>query len=189
MNAGFALLEVLISMVIAMVGVLGVAGIQLLAINNTGTARCQNQAAILASSMAAQMQANVAYWGSPPTNVGVTNNMITVGSGSPTTPTSDCFLTVCSAQQLAYYDLQSWGVAMASALPLAVGQPLPSGGGNVAYGGVIACPTVSPMVCQITIYWSENNIALSSNNQSGATGLLAPGKSAVHQYTTLVSIQ
>ena len=189
MNAGFALLEVLISMVIAMVGVLGVAGIQLLAINNTGTARCQNQAAILASSMAAQMQANVAYWGSPPTNVGVTNNTITVGSGSPTIPASDCFLTVCSAQQLAYYDLQSWGVAMASALPLAVGQTLPSGGGNVAYGGAIACPTVSPMVCQITIYWSENNIALSSNNQSGATGLLAPGKSAVHQYTTLVSIQ
>ena len=58
---GFSLLEVLISMVIIMFGLLGIAGTQMLAINNTENARYQGVATTLASSLAAIMLIGVPH--------------------------------------------------------------------------------------------------------------------------------
>lgn len=61
-SRGFSMLEVLVTLVIILIGVLGVAGMQMLAINNTQIARTHSLAAILASSLAAEMQVNEPYW-------------------------------------------------------------------------------------------------------------------------------
>ena len=180
-SSGFALLEVLIAMVIAMVGVLGVAGIQLLAINNTETARYQNIATMMASSMAVEMQANTAYWKTPQAN------QITVTSA--TTAATNCNTTVCSSTQMAQWDMYRFGQLIAG-LP-----GINNASQQMAAKGVIDCRSnVSPLVCTITMNWGENTVALNSNginnNEAAAiaASTLATGHNTLHQYTTIVLI-
>jgi type IV pilus assembly protein PilV len=183
-DSGFAMLEALISLLIIMMGVLGIAGMQMVAINNTENARYQSIATILASSMAAEMQANTAYWATPPTTVTV--NGATV-SGVPAFA-GTCLNSACTAPQMAYYDLQNWGTAMAGVANadgvVNKGMALPSGTGTVQ------CSIVSvPAVCSLTLTWSEKNIAL--YNRTGAeSGVMATGTvNSNYTYQTLVSIQ
>jgi type IV pilus assembly protein PilV len=173
-QSGFAMLEVLISMLI-MFGVLGIAGMQMMAINNTENAHYQSRAAILASTMAANMQANKAYWAAPASLINISGAPPSlVITNSPSVYTT-CLETVCSAVQMAEYDLTEFGKAIAGFLP--------SGSAS------ISCPGLtSPTVCSITLTWSEKNVAL--NNATGAeSGVLATGKVNPYTYQTLVSIQ
>ena len=193
-ESGFALLEALIAMLIIMIGVLGIAGMQMLAMNNTENGRYQSLAAMLTSSMAAEMQANVAYWGTPPTTVTViagTPAILTLGSGTALDTAGTCGSAACTPAQMAYYDLHSWGTLMTAA------------GGLPSAQGLITCiPAVSPYppYCTLTMIWSENNIALT--NRTGAeTGALATGTQTTgsvatgtvtgnnHSYTTAIAIQ
>lgn len=185
---GFGMLEALISMVVIMIGVLGMAGMQMLAINNTENARYQSIAAMQASSMAAQMLANATFWRTAPATVtvqgltvsnninrGNTNNRAKNKIKNMGGNNTYCNTTVCTATEMAYFDVESWGVEMASALP--------SGEGS------INCVTaVSPAVCTITMTWQQKNIALT--RATGAeTGILASGTNRQYDYSTMVSIQ
>ena len=184
-QCGFSMLEVLISILVIMIGVLGIAGMQMLAINNSENARYEGQAAILASGLAAEMQANPGFWATAatPASVTVTGSTITgVGAGGT------CLSTPCSAAQMAYYDLQNFGTAMAGVANLDGvtynGTALPSG------SGAISCTlaTVStPAICTITLTWLEKNTALS--NDAGSAGQLQNATAQAHTYQTLVSIQ
>ena len=162
---GFAMLEVLISMLVILFGVLGIAGMQMLVVNNTETARYQSVATILASSMTAEMKANFAYWGSAPATVTVPG----------TVPATDCVATICTAQQMALYDVYYWGTSVANTLPTGT--------------GTISCSAASlPVICTLTMSWSEKNIAL-SNATGSESGVLATGTVQTHNYQTVVSIQ
>jgi type IV pilus assembly protein PilV len=187
---GFAMLEVLVSLLIILFGVLGIAGMQMLVINNTETARYQSVATMLASSMTAEIQANFTYWGGvlvPPATITVTGATIT---GIPSSAGTSCLNSDCTATQLAYYDLQNWGTAMAGVanvdLVVNNGMALPPPAAGPS--GVISCAATTPVVCTLTMYWSEKNLALS--NATGAeSGVLATGTAQTHSYQTLVSIQ
>ncbi|MHB1299450.1 MAG: type IV pilus modification protein PilV [Burkholderiales bacterium] len=173
-EAGFSMLEVLVALVIGMIGVLGMAGIQILAINDTERARYQSIAALTASSMVAEMQGNSAFWGATtvPTTVTVSGSAVMVNG--VLTAGGNCNGVVCTSSQMAYYDLQSWGKALAGALP----------SGN----GAIACALTTSVVCTIKINWTENNVAL--NNPTGSeTGIFASGTVGARSYQTMVSIQ
>ena len=180
MQSGFSLLEVLVSMLIIVFGLLGMAGMQLLAVNNTETARYNTMAAMFASSMAAKMQGNSAYWSSPP---GAPPNLVTINGTSvingPPFTSADCVAAVCNATQIAYYDLSSWGQSLLGSVNGTVAaQGLPNGNAN------ISCPSGSPAVCTLTIFWNEKNIALITPSAAGsaAAGPLASGTSSVHNY-------
>ena len=169
---GFAMLEVLISLLLILIGVLGLAGLQLMSINNTESARYQSLAVMLASNMASEIQANTAYWyPTAPANIVVNGAAIT---GGPTWA-STCTTAACSAPQMAANDLLNWGTAIANTLP----------GGNAT----VACTNVTaPTVCTLTLLWTEKNIAL-SNPTGSETGQLASGTAQTHQYQTLVAVQ
>jgi type IV pilus assembly protein PilV len=171
-DSGFSLVEAMVSLFVIMFGVLGLAGLQMLAINNTETARYQSLATMLASSMAASMQANAAYWGTPPPTITVNGTTV---SGGPPSFTGTCVGNVCTAPQMAYYDLTNWGSAMANGLP--------SGQGNIQ-----CSQSSTPAVCTLTLSWSEKNLAL-HNTSTGATGMLASGTASTHSYQTLVSVR
>ncbi|WP_426207561.1 type IV pilus modification protein PilV [Massilia sp. TWP1-3-3] len=169
---GFSMLEVLVAMVVIMVGALGIAGMQLLAITSTENARYQNVATILTGSLSAAMQANVAYWGTPPTKVSVTGTTIT---GGPAATAKICvgLTVVCDKTEMASYDLKTW-VDELAVLP-----------GSSA---VIVCPAnKSPAICSITLTWSEKNVSL-RNADKTETGDLASEQSQPHTYQTLVTI-
>ena len=193
-ESGFAMLEALIAMLIIMIGVMGIAGMQMLAINNTENGRYQSLATMLTSSMAAEMQANVAYWGAPPTKLTVIAGVpaiLTLGSGTALDNTGTCGTAVCTPAKMAYYDLQSWGTLMTAA------GGLPSGQGLIQCTG--ASPPYPPQ-CTLTLIWSEKNIAL-TNATGTETGQFAAASATAgsvatgavignnHSYQTTISIQ
>ena len=168
---GFTMIEVLVSVLVLLFGVLGMAGLQMQAVNSTEQGRYNTRAAMQASSIVAAMKANPAYWGAPPNAVSVQNTTVT---GGPAVSAVDCTTTACTAAQMAYFDLITWGADIATSLPV----------GRYA----ISCDnTVSPAVCSITISWQEKNVA-ARNPASAASGQFATGTVQTFSYQTVVSV-
>ena len=170
---GFSMLEVLVAMLVIMFGALGMAGTQLLAFTSTENARYQNVATMLASTLAANMQANVAYWGTPPVTITVAGKTIT---GGPAASSASCLglANACDATQMADYDLRTWGGEVADLLPSGT--------------ATINCPAGNtPAICSVVLTWKERNVSL--QNPSGTeTGVLKSGTRQDNTYQTLVSI-
>lgn len=159
-QSGFSMLEVLVSLLIILLGALGMAGIQMLSINHTEIARYQSLAALLASSMAAEIQANRAYWGTgtAPTGITVTGGVVTGGPGSGT---------------VAGESLQTWATSIANVLPAAT--------------GTVNCAN-TPAICQVQLQWKENNVALHDATGTG-TNQFSAGQQSTQTYQTVVTIR
>ena len=152
---GFTLLEVLVALLVISIGLLGIAGMQALAINNTSVARVQSLAAIHASSLASAMQANEAYW----TNGSLANTTVvntTLSDATLNGQATNCWSATCTAVQMAAWDLKQWGQALQNTLP----------GGN----GQVTCTTVvgTPITCTITVRWQEKTVGLNSGQGTAA---------------------
>ena len=167
---GFSLIEAMIALLIILFGVLGMMGMQALAVNNTELGRYNARAAIQAQSIAATMKANAAFWTSTPLPTSVTSDGTTLklNGATVTAPLTG------TGGAIAYRDLTTWGTDVATSLP----------SGNYA----ISCDvTVTPEVCTITILWFEKTLTL-HNVASAASSPLASGTAAQHSFQTLVSI-
>ena len=117
---GFTLLEVLVALLIVSIGLLGLAGLQVAAINNTNTSRVRGLAAIQAGGLAAAMHANPAYW----QNISASTSL----SNIPSTPASGCTSSACTPSQIAGYDVSTWTNDLASlAIPSASGGSMHAG--------------------------------------------------------------
>ena len=169
-QTGFSLIEVLIALVVIAIGLLGIAGMQALALSNTSVARQRSLAAIQAASMGSMMRANRGYWESA-TSVDVTATGASSGtswssttlSGSVSSQGVDCAASTCSTPlQMAAYDLQNWG--------LFIVQQLPKGTGRVQ------CAAGNPVSCRVSVSWAEKSVTLNG----------ASGSSATQTYTLLV---
>lgn len=162
---GFSLIEVMVALVVIAVGLLGIAGMQALALSNTNIARTRSIATIEASSIAAAMQTNPAYWstGAVPANLTVTGKVggtwsaTTLSNGALNGQVSDCSSGPCTGIEMAAYDLKIWGQQLAKQIP----------GGK----GVIACLLGANNVvnCTVTVNWNEKNVALNQATQSGTS--------------------
>ena len=125
-HTGFSLVELLVALVVASIGLLGVASLSLQATRYNLDAKLRNQATVLASDMADRIRANpaVAITNYPAAGAGTNNNCDTV-----TTP--------CSAAQRAAQDVWEWNAEVAQ---------LPGGSGTIA----AAAPDLT-----VTVQWSE----------------------------------
>ncbi|MET0048914.1 MAG: type IV pilus modification protein PilV [Sedimenticola sp.] len=116
---GFSLVEVLVSVLVLSVGLLGLAGLQGTVLRSTHSAYLRSQAAILAGDMVDRMRANPAgeYGGykTSPSSVEVNDDF--GGQG-----TADSVVVGCSPQQLAGYDKARWSSEIARVLPRGVGE-------------------------------------------------------------------
>lgn len=158
-QSGASLIEVLVSLLIISVGLLGIAKTQALSLGNTKTASSRSIASIHAASMASAMYANKFYWGGglAPTSVSVigsiTNPTSTAISDSTLNgKTADCVSVSCDPAQMAAYDLRYWGSYLA--------QQLPSGVGTVA-----CTTTVGVVSCTIQVQWAETYISISESSR------------------------
>jgi type IV pilus assembly protein PilV len=175
-QSGFSLIEVMVSLIIVSVGLLGIAKMQALAYASTGIASKRSIAAIQAASLAASMNANRSYWaaGTAPTNTTV-NGLVVASTDGTLAIASDCTQTTgavpCTPVKVAAYDVQQWAKAL---------QPLLTND-----QATIACITaglpVSPVSCTITITWTENQVAINNQEAAAAKAAAAAGTPAALQ--------
>ena len=141
--SGFTLLEVMVAMVIFSIGMLGLAGIQGIALQNNATAYMRTIAMQQSYNMSDIIRANKATDGSiAPDFSSLTTTLITE-------PSKDCAVdnktTNCTDSEMARYDIYHWQKKLE--------RKLPSGKGKV---------TLTGSVYEITVMWDEE--------RTGATG-------------------
>jgi type IV pilus assembly protein PilV len=161
-SRGFSLVEVLVALVVVAIGLLGLAKMESLALSSTGVASARSLAAIQASSMAAAMHANRAYWAS---GTAPSTTIVDASAANNFSGTTACTTVgACNTPTLvALYDLQQWGIALSALLP--------------GYRATITCSTNGfPVNCTIQVQWVENAVAVNSQQatQLAATSLQAP---------------
>ncbi len=147
---GFGLLEVLVSMAVLSIGLLGMVGLQLLTLKNAYNSHLRSQATILISSMADKIRANKA---------GIDNynniNIATLVAGSA--PVDNCYdetdvTKICSVADMAKADAYEWSTEVNNALPNADGN--------------IDCAV---NVCTISLSWDERE---SDPDDPSSTGIV-----------------
>lgn len=137
-DSGFTLIEVLVSMTILSIGLLGLAGLQVTGLKNNQTAYYHSEATQLLYDMADRMRAN-----SPATVRSIPANSPYLSSAWTTSPVAQaaCATTVgCTTANMAQNDLYQWNTA--------IGSTLPGGTGTI---------TVNGNVFTITINWDDNH--------------------------------
>lgn len=150
---GVSLIEVLISLLIVAVGVLGLAKMQALTVANTQTSGARGLIALQAASLAALMHSNKGYWqvatGTHPycpssscTLKGTSTTLF--GSVPSTCASTSTSSATCNIAQMAAYDVNNWMAQMNINVP--------------TYTAVINCDNSGgtlPVTCSIEVDWLE----------------------------------
>ena len=144
-NQGFSLIEVLITLVVFSIGLLGLASLQGQSINSSYNAHLRTQATSLASSMIDRMRANRQQ-------ATTTTDYITDFGDTPPNPSPDCVTSNCTPNQIANLDLLEWKCNLGDyeaqnfCTGLVSQATLPSGDGAIVQ---VAGQT------QITVRWTD----------------------------------
>ncbi len=108
-QSGFTLVEIMVSIVILGIGLLGLTGLQMSGLKNTQTATQTRLSTLLAYDMVERMQSNP-YSVEQESYNNVTGASHTCSRSSP-----------CSADDQAELDMYQWSAELASKLPLGIG--------------------------------------------------------------------
>ncbi len=154
---GFTLLEVMISLVVLAIGVMGILGLQTSTYKQLQSAQNFSKAALLAGDMADRMLAN--------------QDQVLAGAythDSPTTkPSPDCGSAACTSVELAAYDVWHWQAQLLGeeVVPLdededesetrKVPGSLPAASGEVLIN-TVQYPTVSESEYIIIVRWDDD---------------------------------
>jgi len=163
------MIEVMISLVVISIGLLGVAKLNALSIGNSRVSGSRSLAAVYLGSISSAMHANGRYWQSP---AAVSTARITLtgarlgGDGVLVSKTTDCSYSAsntapsCDGAQMASHDLRTWGTSL---------EQLPSGAGSVL------CTSSVPVSCVVSVSWAEKYIA------GNSAAVAAPAQQTVTQ--------
>jgi len=118
---GFTLLEILITVLVLSIGLLGLAGLQVSSMKSNHSSYLRSQATILGYDIADRMRANPAanYTAKSPYTITTTVFPYTVSAPSVTANCSST--TGCTTTQMANTDINQWRVDLANTLPGGVG--------------------------------------------------------------------
>ncbi len=126
---GISMIEVLVTMIVMAIGLLGMAGLQFTSLKNLNSSNFRYQASILAYDMAERMRANAS---------GVSAGDYSAISVDGTESTVNC-TSGCTSSSIASLDSYEWGQGVAN---------LPAGSGSV---------TANTGVYDIVINWTEQH--------------------------------
>ena len=118
---GFTLMEVLISMIVLSIGLLGLAGLQMNGLKSNNSSYQRTQASLLANEMIDRIRANRAGL-----LLGYYNNFSGSTPGDP-----GCIASGCTVQQIAQYDAFLWAGELSNRLPLGTGTVTGSGANSI----------------------------------------------------------
>lgn len=159
-QTGFTLLEVMVSLLIISIGLLGIAKLQALSYASSSSANLRSLVAMQASGLAASMHANRNYWsGLAPASQTITGSVVNDGTLAPlTAPCTTGNGAPCSPTALAGADLHTWATALNHLL------------GNSNPVTTISCPAGNiPVTCTIVIAWSEKALGINTPGTQGTT--------------------
>jgi len=136
---GDTMIEVLVTIIIIAIGVLGAAALQVTTLKNLSSSNSASIAAIVVEDFSERMRAN-------PTAALAGNY---VHSAAPDLPYPNCVLDACSMADLATYDMGTWWEQLTSTLP--------SGSGEVTRIGV-----TNRFI--LTVRWDEDRSGSTGRN-------------------------
>jgi type IV pilus assembly protein PilV len=157
-SRGFTLVEVMVSLVVLSIGLLGIAKLMLVASHSNDSAYLRSQATELAYAILDNMRANrqtamTQGYDTPMTSAAANPGFVCEGTASPCTP-----------GQIALYDVYRWKLSLTTP---------PVGNGTLPNGlGSIVTTTTIPTTATITVQW-DDTVAQSAFAPS-AVGVAAP---------------
>ena len=137
-NAGSSLIEVLVTMVILSIGLLGYAGMQVSSMRSTETGRMRSEVIALASDISDRLKVN-----QPHVNAGAYTGSL---SEKPSPP--ECGTNPCTSRQMSRQDLSSWHERLSL---------LPDGSGNITKTAV-TIDGIDSTLMTISLCWNEARI-------------------------------
>lgn len=156
---GFSLMEVLVTITITAVALLGAAGLQLRALQTGQSSQARSQAVLLASDIAERIEAN---------KKAATDGNYRFASGSSLGTVTDCAAVYCAGSLLAIYDLTQWNNQVPLLLPQATSWS-------------VTATVTNPITYTITINWTDR----SPNTNNGGT-ITGSGEPMSYQSTRTV---
>jgi len=157
-QGGFSLIEVMIAVLVFSVGLLGIAGLLVIATSADHGAYQRTQVSYLAQNMADRMSANMSgVW------AGAYNS-----SSYPITGTPPNCTAGCNAAQLAAYDQAQWSAQLNTFLPnpSATIQCINTGVGYMPNTGQLAMRPPYGGNCAMTITWSDRGFGDSTGRDT-----------------------
>lgn len=145
---GFSMIEVLVTLLIISLALLGTAGLQAYAMRQNQNGQFRTQAVFLASDLAERMEANKAGALQGRYEVERTQN--------PRQTALSCSATPCSVTDLATFDLANWEAEVSGTLP------------QSSWTVTARQPLTNPVVYTITIEWVDRRAA--GNNEDIGSG-------------------
>jgi len=159
-QSGFTLLEILVSLLLIAIGVLGTAGLQALALKINQGGQLRSQAVVLGMDFVERIEAN---------NVAAIAGKYAPAT-YPTAYTKDCNTNFCTTDELATYDLVEFKTHVDRALPGATITLSVSGTGPFTY--------------TVTINWVERiSKAKSTTVDTGASIVTGGGATETFSYS------
>lgn len=161
-DGGFTLVEVLVSLVVLAIGLLGLAMLQTTGLRYNTNSYSRTQATYLAYEIAERMRANVPAFQAGNYDVSNPNSIATSTSYSCNQPSNNnctCDTGTCSNAAMAQYDLGQWYYHLDTLLP---------GAKDAANLGTPQRATITRTnnIATVTIYWLEQN---RNGNSTGTT--------------------
>ena len=154
---GITLIEVLLTLLIFSIGLMGVAGLLVMSARSIHAAYLRTQVTFLAQSMADRMGANaVGIW------KGYYNGTY------PSSGAQSC-ADGCTPQQLAEHDKALWSSQLATFLPTGVKATIRCSNAGVAYVPAPEQVMLRPPYggsCSMSITWAEREVAVSKSNSN-----------------------
>lgn len=158
------MLEILITLVIVAIALLGTAGLQVYAMRVSQGGQFRTQAVFLASDIAERMEANKA--------AAVAGSYVS-SNAAPAVMGTDCLANPCDSANLALYDRSQWEAAINSLLPQPTWQITQTTAGN-------------PSTYSIVISWVDRrtNTTYGTFNAASSVGINAAGTGERFSYTS-----
>ena len=143
-NRGATLLEILISLLVLSIGMLGISGLQTVGLRNSHSAYLRTQATLLTFDILERIRAN---------RQGIDANSYNNVAGALT---ANCLtVTGCTSSQLAAHDMAEWQASIAATLP--------SGSGTVCIDSDPSNGSAAAALCDglgniyaVTLWWDDD---------------------------------
>lgn len=146
---GFSLIEVLVSVLLAAIGLLALSGANVVSIRYSKMSQYRGTATMLAADLAERMRSNQAGLA----NYEVADDFAAQASSPSASTACETYSSTCTSAQLAAYDLVNWKLLVRNQLP---------------QGSVFVTPSTSVLAADVWVAWKDPAVANPSENSTDA---------------------